>query len=248
MYWRSSSIVEVERYVRRAPCSFSQRCRAYLGALTDFVMEKLRSKFNGFISRSCFSCFVKPHDVVTVDKPSKGLKIQGKVMKKANVSEEIWSTSTGVMESSGVQSQQTGNFPNKLRPAGLLLWNQARQQWVGAKRARKQTKTQKPGLCRNPTFESLLETNSRFQRPVPLSEVVDFLVEVWKKEGMSRNLFFLRKYTKEISDLKIGVQEQASPPKVQVFEFGFGLHAKRPRIGDIPSPVPSSNWGIPECV
>ncbi|GAB2223381.1 hypothetical protein Droror1_Dr00017522 [Drosera rotundifolia] len=203
MYWRSSSIVEVERYVSRAPCSFSQLCRAYVGALTDFVMEKLRSKFNGFISRSCFSCFVKPHNIVTVDEPSKGLEIQGKVVKKANVSEEIWSTSTGVMESSRVQSRQSisslGNLnqnldhhfdtaslsnPSEFVNHGLLLWNQARQQWVGAKRARKQTKTQKPRLSRNPTFESLLETNSCFPRPVPLSEIVDFLVEVWKKEGM----------------------------------------------------------------
>ncbi|KAL9249975.1 hypothetical protein AKJ16_DCAP21538 [Drosera capensis] len=177
-------------------------------------MEKLRSKFNGFISHSCFSCFVKPHNIVTVDEPSNGLEIQGKVVKKANVSEEIWSNRTGVMESSGVQSQQSisslsnlnqnldhhfdtassSNPSEFLPPAGLLLWNQARQQWIGAKRARKQTKTQKPRLRplgpviiitsdassgksaaehpanRNPTFESLLETNNRFPRPGPLSK------------------------------------------------------------------------------
>lgn len=42
-----------------------------------------------------------------MDEPSKGLKIQGRTVKKPNFSEEFWSTSTYEMENSGVQSQKS---------------------------------------------------------------------------------------------------------------------------------------------
>ncbi|KAL3566135.1 hypothetical protein D5086_031550 [Populus alba] len=36
----------------------------------------------------------------------------------------------------------------------------------------------------NATYESLLGSNKPFARPVPLAEMVDFLVDVWEQEGL----------------------------------------------------------------
>lgn len=58
-------------------------------------------------SRGCLGCCSKPTPIIAVDEPSKGLKIQGRNIKKASVSEDFWSTSTHEMENSGVQSQRS---------------------------------------------------------------------------------------------------------------------------------------------
>ncbi|CAI0444360.1 unnamed protein product [Linum tenue] len=36
----------------------------------------------------------------------------------------------------------------------------------------------------NSSYESLLGSNKPFTRPVPLAEMVDFLVDVWEQEGL----------------------------------------------------------------
>ncbi|XP_018684778.1 uncharacterized protein LOC103991554 isoform X2 [Musa acuminata AAA Group] len=106
----------------------------------------------------CLGCYTKPAPIIAVDEPSKGLKIQGRTVKKPNFSEEFWSTSTYEMENSGVQSQKsissistlvntldhhggigsTSNHPEFVNH-GLLLWNQTRQKWVGNKRPETQS-------------------------------------------------------------------------------------------------------------
>ncbi|KAL6556721.1 hypothetical protein OROGR_006009 [Orobanche gracilis] len=85
---------------------------------------------------------------------------------------------------------------------GLLLWNQTRQQWVGIKGSVKREQARESklrGCCEelttfsvsahmvfswNTTYESLLGTNKPFRQPVPLAEMVDFLVDVWEQEGL----------------------------------------------------------------
>ncbi|GAB2275466.1 hypothetical protein Dimus_010224 [Dionaea muscipula] len=153
-------------------------------------------------SRGCLGCCAEPRLVVAVDEPSKGLKILGKAVKKASVSEDFWSISRGEMENSTVQSQRsissistvnqildrssTGSSsnPSEFVNHGLLLWGQVRQQWVGDKKDQDQTKIQEPILSWNPTYESLLGTTKPFPQPIPLPEMVDFLVQVWEQEGL----------------------------------------------------------------
>ncbi|KAK6119628.1 hypothetical protein DH2020_046651 [Rehmannia glutinosa] len=67
---------------------------------------------------------------------------------------------------------------------GLLLWNQTRQQWVGNKGSQKLEQAREPKLSWNATYESLLGTNKPFPQPIPLAEMVDFLVDVWEQEGL----------------------------------------------------------------
>ncbi|KAH6782061.1 hypothetical protein C2S52_001119 [Perilla frutescens var. hirtella] len=94
-------------------------------------------------------------------------------------------------------SKETTEFVNH----GLLLWNQSRQQWVGEKKATSRTRflrmlnSSTPHLCmaRNlwlccmdPSKGTLklLKSSEPFPKPIPLGEMVDFLVDVWEEEGM----------------------------------------------------------------
>ncbi|KAG6413818.1 hypothetical protein SASPL_126533 [Salvia splendens] len=67
---------------------------------------------------------------------------------------------------------------------GLLLWNQSRAQWVGTKKSQTPKKNREPVLSWNASYENLLGTSKRFPQPVPLSEMVDFLVDIWDQEGL----------------------------------------------------------------
>ncbi|XP_042412857.1 uncharacterized protein LOC122006196 isoform X1 [Zingiber officinale] len=152
----------------------------------------------------CFGCCTKPTPIIAVDEPSKSLKIQGQTVRKPNFSEDFWSTSTYEMENSGVQSQRsvssistsaqpfdhhggagsTSN-PSEFVNHGLLLWAQTRQHWTGNKKSEMQPQQlREPRLSWNATYESLLGSNKPFPQPIPLSEMVDFLVDIWEQEGL----------------------------------------------------------------
>ncbi|WOK93948.1 protein of unknown function DUF4050 [Canna indica] len=155
-------------------------------------------------SRGCLECCTKPAPTIAVDEPSRGLKIQGRTVKKPTISEEFWSTSTHEMENSGVQSQRSissistlaqtfdhhggvGSTSNSLEFVnhGLDLWNQTRQQWTGNKRPKTlPQQVPEPRLSWNATYDSLLGSNKPFPQPIPLSEMIDFLVDVWEQEGL----------------------------------------------------------------
>ncbi|ERN03743.1 hypothetical protein AMTR_s00078p00048610 [Amborella trichopoda] len=154
-------------------------------------------------SRGCFGCCTKPSPIIAVDEPSKGLRIQGRTVKKPSLSEDFWSTSPYEMDNSGVQSQrsissistsnqnpdphsgQCSTGPTEFVNHGFLLWNQIRQEWVGNRPAENRTpQVREPRLSWNATYDSLLGTNKPFPQPIPLSEMVDFLVDVWEQEGM----------------------------------------------------------------
>ncbi|XP_074281143.1 uncharacterized protein LOC141606043 isoform X2 [Silene latifolia] len=154
-------------------------------------------------SRGCLACCIKPLLIISVDKPEKDQKIQGHGITKKSLLEDISSTSTYEMENSGIQSQRSNSSmsisnlnqdphsvcgspsnPSDFVNHGLLLWNQARQQWVGDRKGRSRSKTREPKLSWNATYESLLGTNRPFPQPIPLPEMVDFLVDVWEEEGL----------------------------------------------------------------
>ncbi|XP_021912508.1 uncharacterized protein LOC110826215 [Carica papaya] len=113
----------------------------------------------------CLGCCNKPPIVISVDEPSKGLKIQGKSVKKASVSEDFWSSSACEIDNSTVQSQRsislmstsdlpldpcssagTSSNPVEFVNHGLLQWNQTRQQWLAHRRPQKPTKVREPTI------------------------------------------------------------------------------------------------------
>ncbi|XP_057457797.1 uncharacterized protein LOC130748583 isoform X2 [Lotus japonicus] len=76
--------------------------------------------------------------------------------------------------------------PTEFVNHGLTLWNQTRQRWIGNnKRPEKQTEqSREPKLSWNATYDSLLASNKPFPQPIPLAEMVDFLVDIWEQEGL----------------------------------------------------------------
>ncbi|XP_042428949.1 uncharacterized protein LOC122015920 isoform X4 [Zingiber officinale] len=168
-------------------------------------------RLHGVRCRGCLECCTKPAPTITVDEPSRGLKIQGQTMKKSSVTEEILSTSTHDMENSRAQSQRSMSSISTLAPAsldhhgmgstsnalefvnhGLVLWNQTRQQWIGDKKPIVQPRrVQESRLRWNATYDNLLVSNKPFPRPVPLwtcgSRRVCMTNE--PQEGLLSNLF-----------------------------------------------------------
>ncbi|CAL1359195.1 unnamed protein product [Linum trigynum] len=151
----------------------------------------------------CFGCCAKPTPIIAVDEPSKGLKIQGRAVKKPSVFEDFWSSSTCELDNSAIQSQRSVSSISASNPNtssggtmsgsttdfvnhGLLLWQQGRLQWTrsGESTSNQTRQTCGPRLSWNATYESLLGSRNPFPRPVPLAEMVDFLVDVWEQEGL----------------------------------------------------------------
>ncbi|CAN1164830.1 hypothetical protein LINPERPRIM_LOCUS33403 [Linum perenne] len=156
-------------------------------------------------SRGCFGCCAKPTTVIAVGEPPKGLRPQERISKKHSISDDFWSSSAAEMENSALQSQRSmssistlnqpldpcSNVGSTSNPSefvnhGLLLWNQTRHQWVANKlsQSKVQPQVREPTISWNATYESLLGSNKPFPRPVPLAEMVDFLVDVWEQEGL----------------------------------------------------------------
>ena len=54
-------------------------------------------------SRGCFGC-AQPTPIIAVDEPTKGLRIQGRSVKRRNLSNDFWSSSPHEMENSALQS------------------------------------------------------------------------------------------------------------------------------------------------
>ncbi|CAN1325149.1 hypothetical protein LINPERPRIM_LOCUS33403, partial [Linum perenne] len=141
-------------------------------------------------SRGCFGCCAKPTTVIAVGEPPKGLRPQERISKKHSISDDFWSSSAAEMENSALQSQRSmssiSTLNQPLDPCSLLLWNQTRHQWVANKlsQSKVQPQVREPTISWNATYESLLGSNKPFPRPVPLAEMVDFLVDVWEQEGL----------------------------------------------------------------
>ncbi|KAF7830291.1 uncharacterized protein G2W53_012624 [Senna tora] len=135
-------------------------------------------------SRGCFGCFTKP---------------PGQTVKEDKRSEHLLSSSTIEMDQSAAQSQKsissssigTSNKPSNPQidhpefvNHGLILWNQTRLQWVENKVSERQTQVREPIISEDDTYESLLGSNKPFSHPIPLGEMIDFLVDIWEEEGL----------------------------------------------------------------
>ncbi|KAK6927574.1 protein of unknown function DUF4050 [Dillenia turbinata] len=161
-----------------------------------------------YVSSGCFGCFTKPNVVTAIDGPSKGLKFQGHVPNKPSVSDGFWSSSTYDMDLANTSNRTTNptstnadmtNHPEFVNQ-GLTLSDFEINYEISA------VSTPIPlditylqhlihflvssiiasvALCSwDATYESLLNTNRPFPRPIPLPEVVDLLVDKWEQEGL----------------------------------------------------------------
>uniref|UniRef100_A0A0C9S8S5 TSA: Wollemia nobilis Ref_Wollemi_Transcript_3728_1007 transcribed RNA sequence n=1 Tax=Wollemia nobilis TaxID=56998 RepID=A0A0C9S8S5_9CONI len=66
----------------------------------------------------------------------------------------------------------------------LTMWNERRREWVGNRPQNRPQVPREPVISWNTTYDDLLTTNQPFPQPIPLSEMIDFLVDVWHEEGL----------------------------------------------------------------
>ncbi|KAF5770659.1 hypothetical protein HanXRQr2_Chr14g0661901 [Helianthus annuus] len=67
---------------------------------------------------------------------------------------------------------------------GAIAWNEGRRRWVGDQSQKPRRMPKDPIISWSATYEDLLSTSNRFSEPIPLSEMVDFLVDIWHMEGL----------------------------------------------------------------
>ncbi|XP_016500760.1 uncharacterized protein LOC107819184 isoform X2 [Nicotiana tabacum] len=154
-------------------------------------------------SSGCLGSDSKTKLTSSVHEPLNGQEYLDQVVHKAKLSKDFWTTSTCDMESNSaaqsrgsISSISTSTQAHDAHGAantnehsefvnhGVLLWSQTRQQWVGHKIPEKPKQLLEPKLSWNATYDSLLGSNKPFPKPIPLAEMVDFLVDVWEQEGM----------------------------------------------------------------
>ncbi|CAN4118083.1 unnamed protein product [Withania somnifera] len=154
------------------------------------MMEKLKETWRGLLnSRSCLGCCVKPPHVISVDGPSKRQKVQGQRLKKRGSGDDFWSSSACEMENSVFPSQRNHSSSSTTNNTefvnhGLILWRKTRHEWVGSRPPQKHTAAQESKLSFDASYDTLLGTNKPFPQQISLSEMVDFLVDVWEQEGL----------------------------------------------------------------
>ncbi|XP_018508974.1 uncharacterized protein LOC103836032 isoform X2 [Brassica rapa] len=164
----------------------------------SFVTQLIKKGIN-FIISGCLACYREPKPTETL-KDHPPFSSRAKTFKKPNVSEDFWSTSTVDMDNTTFPSQgsisssnqtfdsQSGAAaPPEFVNQGLLLWNQTRERWVGKERRSNNPPDPTQGAKINwdaASYDSLLGSNKLFSQPIPLNEMVDFLVEVWEQEGL----------------------------------------------------------------
>ncbi|KAM7526165.1 hypothetical protein LguiA_016067 [Lonicera macranthoides] len=66
-----------------------------------------------------------------------------------------------------------------------MAWNERRRAWVGDDKPQRQQRTPRdPIMSWTTTYEDLLLSTEPFQDPIPLAEMVDFLVDTWLEDGL----------------------------------------------------------------
>ncbi|XP_076930996.1 uncharacterized protein LOC143596003 isoform X1 [Bidens hawaiensis] len=145
-------------------------------------------------SRGCLGCCTKT-PFITTDNKQTGNLGKPQITNRHSILEDFCSSSTYEMDNSLPQSQisasstsvaecSSGTNPSEFVNRGLLLWNQTRQQWIGNKAADHNKKPRPSVISWNATYDNLLGTNKPFSRPIPLPEMVNFLVDIWEQEGL----------------------------------------------------------------
>ncbi|XVF83050.1 hypothetical protein PTKIN_Ptkin16aG0101300 [Pterospermum kingtungense] len=65
-----------------------------------------------------------------------------------------------------------------------IAWHENRRRWVGDKSQQSRKISKDPIISWSTAYEELLQTNEPFSEPIPLPEMVDFLVDIWHDDGL----------------------------------------------------------------
>ncbi|KAL7114228.1 hypothetical protein ACP275_04G107500 [Erythranthe tilingii] len=152
-----------------------------------------------FCMGGCLGCDIRHELITSVDEPFKVQNNHPPKTSKAALPEDFWTASTCEMDISAVKSCESmsststltqmhdscSTKPSEFVNHGLIRWNQNRKKWIGNKKPENRAQElREPKLSWNATYDSLLSSNKPFRRPIPLGEMIDFLVDIWEQEGM----------------------------------------------------------------
>ncbi|XAR69146.1 hypothetical protein NMG60_11000629 [Bertholletia excelsa] len=65
-----------------------------------------------------------------------------------------------------------------------IAWHESRRAWIGDQSQKSGRIPREPIMSLTTTYEDLLLSTDPFHQPIPLAEMVDFLVDVWHEEGL----------------------------------------------------------------
>ncbi|KAK4766195.1 hypothetical protein SAY87_007837 [Trapa incisa] len=66
-----------------------------------------------------------------------------------------------------------------------ITWHENRRKWIGDQPRQSEKSSMKdPIISWSMTYDELLSTDEPFSGPIPLQEMVDFLVDIWHDEGL----------------------------------------------------------------
>lgn len=154
-------------------------------------------------SSGCVGGCAKPPPGTTVERSSRRHPSRRGVSGLFLVKKDWWSSSPDDMENSvnnshsmrrnpsvgstsqADETQLTNNSTNStFVNHALIMWNERRREWLGNRSQNRPQMPREPIISWNTTYDDLLATNQPFPQPVPLPEMIDFLVDVWHEEGL----------------------------------------------------------------
>ncbi|XP_061357159.1 uncharacterized protein LOC133301532 [Gastrolobium bilobum] len=89
-------------------------------------------------------------------------------------------SSEGSRDASKEKSTEKEVFVNHAE----IAWHQRRKEWVGNQSKKLERPPKDPIVSLATSYEDLLLSTEPFQQPIPLAEMVDFLVDSWHEEGL----------------------------------------------------------------
>ncbi|KAM5559724.1 hypothetical protein ABKV19_021084 [Rosa sericea] len=101
-------------------------------------------------------------------------------------------TNGSISNSHESQPSDASDSTNKEKPTEKVVfinhaeiaWQERRREWVGDQSQKSRRAPREPIMSWTATYEDLLLTTEPFQEPIPLAEMVDFLVDIWLEEGL----------------------------------------------------------------
>ncbi|CAK8570018.1 unnamed protein product [Lathyrus sativus] len=206
MYSRCCLLSLFDRFsMKKLCCSVFLFCCSCFRILLVISMEKFKLKFKGiFSSIGCLRRREKPSVVISMDEGFNGEIIQGQTVAKNDGSSDFWSSSAYEKDHSAARSTRsvsssriTMNSSSDLQSSsntqisppefvnqGLIVWNQIRQKWGENKITQSNIEDRESRISSNATYDDLLGNNKFFPQPIPLREMINFLVDIWEQEGL----------------------------------------------------------------
>ncbi|XP_022134091.1 uncharacterized protein LOC111006447 [Momordica charantia] len=65
-----------------------------------------------------------------------------------------------------------------------IRWHESRKKWINKQSQQQQRMERESIISWSTAYEDLLSTNEPFSEPIPLPEMVDFLVDIWHDDGL----------------------------------------------------------------